>query len=305
MKRIFLLILATFIWGLGFVGTRWTFMDYSDVWSNTLRFIFAGALVLPFVLFRPKVLFDKGAFICALALAVALQLQTVGIGLTSLAKSGFLTAAYALFTPILALAFFKIKIRSTFWGLLTFAFLGIAMICEFSLSQFNVGDLYILVSALFFSLHILAIDKFAQKKSAILFNFAQIVYIGILCTGFAFVVEGPVSLAPLFELEALFTISSLWGFIILSVFSSIIAFSLQVYSQQGIAPHIVSLIFLLESIFATLFGYLFFKETLSPLSMAGCVLVVSTVALIPKLTSFNKNKKKPKTRKRLIFKTSV
>lgn len=89
--RILLLLVATFIWGLGFVGTRWTFADYSPVWSNSLRFLIAGGLSLPFLLFYLKSLKDKGVIICAALLAISLQLQTFGIAETTLAKSGFLT----------------------------------------------------------------------------------------------------------------------------------------------------------------------------------------------------------------------
>ena len=111
---------------------------------------------------------------------------------------------------------------------------------------------------------------------------------GIFCTVYALLYEGPVSLAPLYSEAAFQMESALTGFIILSVFSSIVAFSLQVYAQQGIAPHIVSLIFLMESIFAAIFGYMFFNESLTPLALAGCALVILSVALIPVMTNYQK-----------------
>jgi drug/metabolite transporter (DMT)-like permease len=47
----------------------------------------------------------------------------------------------------------------------------------------------------------------------------------------------------------------------------------------------------MESIFATVFGYLFFNETLSPLALMGCFLVVLSVALIPLMTNYEKKEK--------------
>ena len=76
MGRVFLLVLATFIWGLGFVGTRWTMLDYSAVWSNSMRFTIAGILSLPFLFKTPSLLKNKGVIICSLLLGVALQLHT-------------------------------------------------------------------------------------------------------------------------------------------------------------------------------------------------------------------------------------
>ena len=288
MQRISLLLTATFIWGLGFVATRWTLIDYSPVWSNSLRFVFAGGISFFLLLRHFQALKDKGAVICALLLGISLQIQTIGIANTTLAKSGFLTVFYAIFTPILALIFLKSRFRPSYWGLVGMAILGIAMLCEFKIENFNQGDGFILTSAVFFSLHILAVDKYGQNKNAFHFNLSQCVFIGIFCTTFALIYEGPVSLAPLYSSQALQLHSALSGFIILSVFSSIIAFSLQVYAQKGIAPHIVSLIFLMESIFATLFGYLFFNEVLSPLAISGCALVLMSVALIHVCTNYKK-----------------
>ena len=66
------------------------------------------------------------------------------------------------------------------------------------------------------------------------------------------------------------------------------AFSFQVYAQQDIPPQIVSLTFIMESIFAAIFGYFFFSESLSNMAIIGCLLVITSVALIPKLTKFTK-----------------
>ena len=199
MARVLLLVLAAFIWGLGFVGTRWTFIDYSAVWSNSLRFLFAGGIALPVLAIKaPNLLKNKEAFVCAILLAIGLQLQTIGIELTTLAKSGFLTVFYALFTPILVLFIDKVSFKKTYWLLVGSSLFGIALICDLSWSQFNKGDLYILLSAFFFALHIIAIDKVAIKHNSVMFNLAQCFFIGLVCVAFGLVVEGPVSLEPLY-----------------------------------------------------------------------------------------------------------
>lgn len=286
--KIFLLISATFIWGLGFVGTRWTLFDYSFIWSNSLRFAFAGALVAPILLFKWDKKNTTSSFICALLLIIGLQLQTIGIGLTTLAKSGFLTVFYAIFTPLLSFFFLKYRFRKSYWVLLLIAMLGIFLLCDMSFNNFNFGDMMTLASAFFFSLHILAIDKYAKNTNPILFNFQQSFFMGILAVAFALIAEGPPILTPLLDVQNLFQASSLLGFVILSLFSSLVAFSFQVFAQQGTPPHIVSLVFLLESIFASIFGYVFFKESLSHTAIAGCILVLIAVSLIPKMTNFEK-----------------
>lgn len=282
--RISLLILATAIWGLGFVGTRWTLIDYDPIWSNSLRFVFAGILSIPYLLYkRPKINLKAG-FYCGLVLLIALQLQTIGIGLTTLAKSGFLTTFYAIFTPALALIYTKVKYGYKYWVLVLVALFGISLLCDFQLDNFNLGDMYVLASALFFSIHILCIDYFTKDESPLAFNFLQCVMVGVMGFGFAFIYKGAPDLTPLMDYNNLFIPSALSGFIILSVFSSMIAFSIQVYTQQEIAPHIVSLIFLMESVFSAFFGYLFFQERLTTMAFTGCIVVLLAVGLIPLAT---------------------
>mgnify|MGYP000173912275 CR=1 FL=1 len=179
--------------------------------KRLLSFTFSLFFALPFLFLKPQLFKDKGAILCSFLLGVGLQLQTIGIAETTLAKSGFLTVFYALFTPILTMIFFKDKFKPAYWGLLLMSLVGIAMICDFSLDNFNKGDIFILFSAFAFALHIMAVDQFAKGHKALFFNFAQCFYIGLFGLAFAFIYDGPVSLAPLFKSTALAFPSALYG----------------------------------------------------------------------------------------------
>lgn len=290
LNRALMLIFATMVWGLGFVGTRWTLIDYGPYWSNGLRFVFAGSISLAIILFLRRKIFDKGALICSVSLLLGLQFQTIGIGLTTLAKSGFLTTFYAIFTPIFSQVFLREKYKLSYWFLVLLSLFGMALLCNLEFEQFNVGDTYILISAIFFSLHILLVDYYGKGKAPVLFNLQQCLYIGILIVPVALFMEGAVNMKLIINnYNGLFSANSLNGFIILVLLSSLLAFSIQVYAQQGISAHIVSLIFLLESVFSAFFGYLFFKEYLNTMSLIGCFIILLSVAMIPLCT---KNRKK-------------
>lgn len=292
MIGLILLTIACAIWGMGFAGTRWTLVDYSPIWSHCLRYIFAGSLALPILFARDAFSSSKkdikGAFICSILLMAALQLQTIGISQTTMAKSGFLTVFYAVFTPILSVIFFKQRLRKTFWALLTVAMFGMFLMCDLKLDGFNTGDMYILASALFFSLHILATDHYAEDCDTINFNFLQCTFIGIQSLALGLLLEGPVSLSPIFSQAALIFPSSLYGFLVLAVFSSLVAFSLQIYAQKRTPPHIVGLVFLSESIFASIFGKVFFGENISSQGLLGGLIILVAVALIPKFATLKK-----------------
>lgn len=288
MLRIFLLTMACLIWGLGFVGTRWTLDVYDPYWSNSLRFIFAACLSTPVLFYRKAMKISFGAFVCGVCLLFALQLQTIGVGLTTLAKSGFLTAFYAIFTPIFGMLFYSEHYRKTYWALVGTALVGIAFLCDLNWKSFNEGDAWVLASAIFFSLHIMAVDYFGQGEDVVNFNLQQIIVMALLGGGFTYLFMGPTTLGPLLDLGDLLRPSPLAGFLIVSLFSSMLAFSIQVYAQQGTPTHIVSLIFLSESVFSALFGVLLFDEFLNLNGVFGAALVMGSVALVPFVTRYKK-----------------
>lgn len=295
MKNILLLTLATMIWGMGFVGTRWTLTDYSPIWSNTLRFIFAGALSAMFLIplsFKRQIKLTlkdcKGLLICSICLFLGLQLQTIGIHYTTLAKSGFLTTLYALFTPLILMFVFKRKINRIFWPCVFMALIGMALLCELEFSNFNLGDFYITLSALFFSLHIVTVDRYADEIESFTFNSYQCIFVGLISFLFAWPYEGLPQMGAALDYSRGLT-SPFMGFVVLALFSSIIAFGIQVKVQKEIAPQVVSIIFLMESIFASLFGYFFFKETLSPMAIVGCGLILFSVYLISRMKTEKKS----------------
>jgi drug/metabolite transporter (DMT)-like permease len=288
MLRIFLLTLACFIWGLGFVGTRWTLDVYDPFWSNSLRFVFAAILSAPVLIYRKSFKISFGAFVCGICLLLALQLQTIGIEITTLAKSGFLTAFYAIFTPIFGMIFYSHHYRKTYWALVSSALIGIAFLCDLDWKSFNQGDGWVLASAVFFSLHIMAVDYFGQGSNALDFNFQQIIVMAVFGAGLTYIFNGPTDLTPLLNWSDLLRGSPLTGFLIVSIFSSMLAFSIQVYAQQGTPTHIVSLIFLSESVFSALFGVLLFDEFLNLNGVFGATIVMLSVALIPFVTRYKK-----------------
>lgn len=282
-----LLVIATIIWGMGFIATKWTMMEYDPLWANTLRYLLAGTLSIPIFIWKKsfckslKELHFK-ALTASFFLFMSMQLQTYGLKYTSVAKNGFLTTFYAFFTPLVAMIIFKKRFRKGFWGLVGLAMFGIFMLCNMELTNINKGDLLTLGCAFFAAFHIIYLGKNAESfRSAIEFNSLQCFYVGLMGLVLSLIVEGPVDLSSALDFGALGTAAPITGFFFAAILSSLIAFSIQVHSQKYIPMHIVSLIFLLESPFAAFFGYIFLGESLSIMNIAGCAIVVLSVGLIP------------------------
>lgn len=279
---VFLLTIATIIWGMGFVATRFAFFLYDPYWTNALRFLVAGGLGLPF-LFYKKTFTAKEAplkegLIGGSLLFLMLLTQTIGLKYTTIYKSGFITTLYAPFVPIMMILFFKKRYKRTFILPLLMAVVGMAFLCDLKLDDFNVGDFLTFVCAVIASIHIIYIDYVAKRvRSPIEFNFIQNVVIGILSIMTAFAVKGPIDLFTLFDLKN----KAVLGVYFLGIFASMIAFSIMVVIQKKMPPHIASLIYLLESPFAALFGFIIFNEKLSEQNIFGAGLILLAVAFIP------------------------
>lgn len=280
----FLLTIAAMIWGAGFIGTKWTFTDYGPYWSNTIRFILASLFILPFLFYKFKrnrgFQFYKAPLLCSVLLFLGMITQTIGLKYTTVSKSGFLTTFYAFFTPIILMMLYRYRYQKTFWPLLATSLFGIFMLCDMSFNHFNIGDFWTLVCAFIFSFHIILIGNIANNYNAIELNGMQCVGVMFLSIPCAFYFEGVPDLGPALVLDFK-PGSTLLGFIILGIFSSNIAFSIQAHAQKFIPPHFVSLLFLFESVFAALLGNIFLGEKLSALNFFGCLVVLTSVSLVP------------------------
>ncbi|MDO9182358.1 MAG: DMT family transporter [Bacteriovorax sp.] len=282
--NIILLTFSTAIWGFGFIATRWTFQALDPVWSHALRFALAGLLSLPFLVYKKsfwrKNNILKKAMISSIFLLGTLLFQTLGLSTTTVAKSGFITTLYALFIPLSMMALTGRKYRTSFWFLILMALIGMALMCNLEVKDLNTGDLLTLLCAVFAAFHIIYIGKVANSiESAVEFNFLQNFFVGIFSVSIAFIFKGPVGLSILADYHS----EAFRGLIFLGVFSSMIAFTIQVVAQKKIPVHIAGLIFLMESPFAAMFGYFVFRELLNPLNILGAGLIMLSVILVPVL----------------------
>jgi drug/metabolite transporter (DMT)-like permease len=282
-----LLILTTMVWGLGFVATRWTLEVYDPLWSNSLRYLLAGVLALPVLVikgsFKGNLRRHRPSLIAGFFLFTSMYLQVWGLNYTSVAKSGFLTTFYVFFTPLLGMIFLHERYPKRLWALIFAALFGVAMMGDLSLNGINRGDFMTLGCAVLGAAHILYIGRIARDISdPVEFNFMQCFTMGFLGSIAAFLFMGlpPLSITG-HEL-------ALAGLFFLAFFSSLLAFTVQVVAQKAIPAHLVSMIFLLESIFAAAFGWILLDEKLNFLNLIGAVIVLASVLAIPILLSAKK-----------------
>jgi drug/metabolite transporter (DMT)-like permease len=206
--------------------------------------------------------------------------QTIGLSMTTVAKSGFITTLYALFIPIMTMIFFKKLYKKLFWLLIVMATFGMALMCNLEMKDMNFGDFLTLICSLFAAIHIIYIGRVAnQIESAVEFNFLQNFFVALLSIPIALIFKGPVKVEVLFA-ENQFP---LLGLLYLGIISSMISFTVQIVAQKKIPDHIAGLVFLTESPFAAFFGFIIFGELLNMMNLFGAGLIILSVLLIPVL----------------------
>ncbi|NLL77431.1 MAG: DMT family transporter [Clostridiales bacterium] len=276
-----LLFLAACIWGFAFVAQSLGMNYMGPFMFNGIRFLMGGIVLLPVVFIRlrkkrtaeKEVSFKfalKGGMYCGGALCMASLFQQIGIQYTTVGKAGFITSLYIVIVPAMGL-FLKKRVQGKVWIAAAVAVFGLYLLCvneSFSLGR---GDVFVLICAVLFSVHIMLIDYYSPKMDGVALSCIQFFTAGIICTAGGLILEQP-------SCDRL--ISGIWPLLYAGIMSSGIAYTLQVIAQKNVEPTIASLIFSMESSVSLLGGWLILGQALSPRELLGCAIVFSSVILV-------------------------
>lgn len=278
----FPLLLATLFWGFAFI-TQTTAMDFVGPFTFQVARQLLGFLVLlPVIAFRAKrdpatvptdasrkKLYLYGA-LCGLFLFAACSLQQLSLWLgLAVGKCGFITALYVLLVPILGIFFGK-RISLKVACAVVIAVIGLYFLCGASDFSFGLVEFLVLLCALCFAAHILCIDHCAPQVDAVRLAALQFFFCALYSVPFALLTEN-ISLTAL--LDAWLPIAYT------GVFSSGIAYTLQIVGQKNCDPVLASLTMSTESVFTALFGWLVLGQALSVGEIGGSLLMLTAIVL--------------------------
>ncbi|WP_102958888.1 DMT family transporter [Mangrovicella endophytica] len=288
-----LLLLAGAIWGMGFV-TQSAAMASVGPWTFVAaRFLIAAATVAPFAWLEGRKPAAtpmpagawRGFVLTGLVLFAGAILQQVGLLTTSVTNSGFLTGLYVVFTPLLALVLMRHRAHWVVWPAALAALIGIALLGGGTLAALTVGDGLTVVCALFWSLQILLVGKYAQSSGRpLLLNTVQFATTAVIA------LIGAVLLEPI-SLEAL---GAVWKEIAYAgIFSSGLAFSLQTIGQRWTSAPQAAIFLSSEALFAALFGALVLGERMQALGFLGCALIFAAILAVELVPLWGKRRSQP------------
>lgn len=272
------LTFAGILWGFGFVAAVWALEVYTPVEILVYRFILATLLgeIIYLLVRGPSFASAKEDFLRALPagalLGFMLLLQTIGLKYTTATKSGFLTSLYVILVPIINSWLYKHDSNWKNYFLAVLALIGTFILMNANLDGLNRGDLWTLGCSVIAAFHIIYIGRISSRVgNSFRFNNFQ--------SFWCLVVLAPLLLWQ----EKIHFETHRWepwaGVVILGAASSVIAFFLQIRSQKILSDSTASMLFLLESPFAALFGFWLLQERLSLFQLSGAVLILAAASL--------------------------
>ena len=213
---------------------------------------------------------------CGLVLFVADNCQQAGISsyppeAAASGRAGFLTATYVVMVALLA-RFMGRKLHPAVVAAVLVCLAGMYLLCvplDEGFSGVYLGDVIMLVGALFYSFHILAVGRFALED-ALWLSCAQFLTSALLSALCAGAVEGA---TPIDALPAILPI------LYVGIFSTGLGYTLQNIGQRSVDEAPAAILMSLESVFAALGGWMLLGERLTGVELAGCALVFVAVLL--------------------------
>lgn len=279
------LFIAGMLWGISFTFVKWALVDFSPTTLVFWRFAFA--IVLAEVMFF---IFDREGFkkshsdykiglFAGIGLGSSLIFQTIGLQTTTATNSSFITSLYVVLIPFANYFFLKTKVHWYHFALSFVAFLGMGLLLDLPNNGLRLqsGDLFTILVAVTSTFHIIAVGIGSKKmQSGFRFNTSQTFWAWIFLIPFL-AYDMSAKNIPFFPpITNYMSVVSVLG---LAILVTLGAFYLQVRAQRVLSTTTASMLCLLEAPYSFLFASALLNEKLTPIQLAGAILILGISAL--------------------------
>lgn len=268
------LVMLAILWGSTFFSIKriLTVLPVTDFLA--VRFLISS-LVLALVFHRSFAMgwrtFLHGSVLGVLW-AVAQLLQTAGLAHTSASISGFVTGLYVVFTPVLGLILYKLRVNRWVWIAVGLATLGLAALTIRPQADtlIGIGELLTIGCAVVYALHIVVMGRWSTPKEAAGLALAQSVSMTVIFIVFALPdgIQMPSSGVD-------------WAWMIyLAVLCGAVALLVQTWAQGHMDASKAAVIMCSEPLWATFFAILFGGERPNWLFAIGACAILGAMYLV-------------------------
>ncbi len=280
------LLAITVFWSATFPVIKNALGDISPTMFLAIRFSIATLVLLPFTYktlrnLNAQSFRDSGWL--TLTYFLGFILQIIGLQYTSATKSAFITGTFVVLTPFFQAVIEKrmpdrgslIGVFMVFIGILLLAgqHNGITGFLSELGGSFNIGDFLTFLCAVFYSIYIVQMDMISHKYDVKFLTLMQLMLTAALAIGSAIVLPvvglGTTVFNP--------TTAVIAALLYTALFASILTTFIQTRFQKYTTPTKAGIIFSFEPIFATILAVAFFSETITPIGVAGGVLIFAGI----------------------------
>ena len=280
-KANMLLLLASFVWGTAFVSQAMG-MGYIGPFTFSFSRTLLGCLVvLPLSLIFEKnnlkiILYNKNLLFLACATGViffvGMNLQQYALLKSQVANASFLTTLYVPIVAIISRFIFKSQLYWFIWIAVLLCIYGSYLLTFNQTLEIQKSDGLLFLSGVFFAFHIILIDIFI-KRFVSPFSFALIQYTIVLILSFIVAIS--------FENPSLQNIRLEWFEIVYcGIMSTGFAYTIQIVAQSKANPAPAAIILSMESVFAAIAGWIIMDQYLDRYKLLGCLCILIGVILV-------------------------
>jgi len=260
-----LLVALTAIWGSTFVVLKQSIASLPPTQLMLWRFSIASLALLPFVR-KDKKLWLIGAELGLWVWAGYLT-QLIGLQYTNVNRSAFITSLSVIFVPMLVVVEGR-RVPPIIWLAAITALVGVGLL-SYDGSAPNLGDAWTLSCAIIYAVFIYRLEWAARRFAPTSLIATSLIVVAILSA---------ITLA--FQLRATSLAPIPWKAILyLGLIATAITTTLQALGQRYLPSPQVGVIYTLEPVFASFFGFLFMHELLGPRGYLGAALIVAAAVL--------------------------
>ena len=268
----FAMLATAAVWGGSFVLMKDAIQE-QDVYSFlSSRFLVASALMIAY---RPNVFkgltskFIRQGVLAGVLLGGGYIFQTLGLAKTTVSNTGFITGLYLVFTPLISLIILKRKVLNIQWLAVVVATLGLFLISYNGISV-GIGEILVLISALFYGAHFVALGEWSDGKNTYALTLIQILTVSAIA-----------SICALVNGYQLPPSANVWQAVLFTAFfATFLAFIVQTKAQSVMSATAASVLLAMETPFALFFGLVFNSDPLTMRIIAGGTMVMFAMGVV-------------------------
>ena len=205
--------------------------------------------------------------ILGLFLFFAFATQTFGLAYTKSSIVAFITGLNVICVPFLAYFIFKDKVRRNVFIASLIAVFGLYLLTMSGKLTLGTGEFLTLICAFLFALQIIFTGKFSKQVNVYLLVLYILITVSVLLLGFSLVLDDTT-----FGIEYDYTFYK--AVLVTAIFATVYAFLIQTYMQQFTTATKTAIIFTMEPVSASIYGYFVGGEILTSIQIFGAALII-------------------------------